>query len=785
MNDSNEIVRLVMPIIKRLPIIALIFITTVFIANRATRYMSPVYESTVKIKIDISDEGMANSNLFDDFDVFSTKSTIETEIEVIKSKILIGKVVDQLPEFVTSYWREGDIRQQELFRETPFLVESVIKDEKFYDRQFLLNVVAQDSFVLSVMIKGKMNFLGGKFDEIIETDYFDFKIMINEERRDLKLIDKYSFKVHSKPSLINKIRGNLDIKAVSKDVDVIRASYKDHIPEKAAAFLNTLAQTYIDDFITSKGETASRTISFVDKQLEIVSIKLRKAELALEAYKLKNNIVDTRQETASDLAKLSQLKIQMTNLEMEEAVLNNLDEMVNSEKDFSDVALSFDVFKGALFTELIKELQYLQSHRRELLLKYRPNNQVIQNVDIKIEYTKDYIKESIANARENIEIRRKRINKAVQEASSELADLPTKEKHIVILKRKFALLEANYNFLAQKRVEASILEEANIALHRVIEHAQVPSSPIAPNKTLIMAVSGFLSVVVSVVFIFLRIFLQAQINSKEQLEKYTEVPIISVFQKIRENIIKQPVEVQLKETFSRLFSNLQLYDLLKKGDTITVTSAIEKEGKSFLVYHLSELLAKMGWKVLVVDFDLNHKKSGSNFKFIGAFGLTNYFKGQRELTDLINETDIPGVEMISTGRIDKNTPPLIDYAKFFADIEKIKSNYDLVIYDSSGTITSNEAIFLMHQSTLNLYMVGANHTKSHYLNYSDVLKDEYDIKNLYLVLNGVTGSVNYSGYSMNRSIDWRQSKIYILKKIDFVAKKLGFIINKIRRRRGQ
>lgn len=772
MNDSNEIVRLIMPVIKRLPIIFLIFVGTVFVASRAVRYISPVYESTVKIKIDISDEGMANSNLFEDFDVFSAKSTIETEIEVIKSKILIGKVIDKLPEFVTSYWREGDLRKQELFRETPFIVESVIKDEKFYDRQFLLNVVAQDSFNLSVMIKGKMNFLGGNFDEIIETDYFDFKIIHNVEKAHLKLIDKYSFKVHSKDNLVSQIRGNIDIKAVSKDVDVIRASYKNHIPEKAASFLNTLAQTYIDDFITNKGETASRTISFVDKQLEIVSIKLRKAELALEAYKLKNNIVDTRQETASDLAKLSQLKIQMTNLEMEEAVLNNLDEMVNNDKDFTEVALSFDAFKGALFTELIKELQYLQSNRRELLLKYRPSNQKIQNIDIKIRGTKNYIIESIANARENIEIKRKKIDAAVKYAENELADLPTKEKNIVVLRRKFALLEANYNFLAQKRVEASILEEANIALHRVIEYAVPPKAPISPNKTLIMAVSGFLSIVLSLVFIFLRIFLQAQINSKEQLEKYTEVPIVAVFEKIKENIIKQPVDVQIAETFNRLLSNLQLHSLLRKGDVVTITSAIEQEGKSFVVYHLAELLGKMGWKVLVIDFDLNIKKSGSNFKFVGAFGLTNYFKGQQALNELINDTDIENVQMISTGRIQKSAPPLINYDDFFSEVEKIRSNYDVVIYDSSGTITSNEAVFLMHRSNLNLYLVGANHTKSHYLNHSDILKDEYDIKNLHLVLNGVTGSVNYSGYSINRKIDWRESKIYMMKKFSFLFSKL-------------
>ena len=64
-----------------------------------------------------------------------------------------------------------------------------------------------------------------------------------------KIIDHYEVEFLSREKLLDKINNNLDIVSVDKDVPVIRINYKSNVPEKASLLVNTLAETYIEDYI--------------------------------------------------------------------------------------------------------------------------------------------------------------------------------------------------------------------------------------------------------------------------------------------------------------------------------------------------------------------------------------------------------------------------------------------------------------------------------------------------------------------------------------------------------
>ena len=771
MNDVDDIKRLLIPVIKRSPIIAILFLSAFLFARKMTEYITPMYQSMVKVKIDISgSNSVSESNLFQDFDVFTTKSTAETEVEVIKSNVLIEKTLERLERFNISIWRKGEIKKAELFDDCPFKVTYRVAPV-VEDRLFELQVLNEDTFLIKVTLNNEPYLVKGVFGKLISAPHFDMLFKIdNLNKKKYKLIDNYQFRIHSRKSLVNKIKGALDVKAVDKDIDVIRITYKHEVPEKAAMFLDALANTYIDDYINNKGETAARTIDFVNKQLEIVSIKLRKAELALESYKLKNKIVNTSQETATDLNKISQLKVQLTNVRMQESVLNNLEESIRTDKE---LAISFDAFRGNLFSELVKKLQGDRAILRELLVKYQPSHQKVKNINKAIEETKQYIFDAITNERESIVIKRRQINRAINSAASELADLPTKEKHIVVLSRKFALLEANYNFLAKKKIEASILEEANIALHRIIESPQIPRIPVSPNRNLIAGLVGFLVLISSIVYIFLKRYIKAVFVHRSEIEKYSEVPVIATIPKIALTLNKIKQEKELRGYFKNVVSHLLLHKVLKKGHIVSVASSVKDEGKTYVAKNIAISLSKIGWKTLFIDFDLRKEDVVKAFPGSYYLDLVSLILGEvSDVKEVVFETKYKRLSYVPNGSLPTNKEIIIDYQKVQQIVEEVKKDYDVVIFNTPPTIMQSDAIFLMQQSNLNLYVARANYTKYRVLDNPDMIKEEFAIENLYYVINGVAGRINSAGYYVTDIISFKEIKDYLLEKYFFIKKRI-------------
>lgn len=779
MNDIDEIKRLFIPIIKRSPIIAFLFVLAFTVAKKMSYYITPMYQSQAKIKIDISNSNsISESNLFQDFDVFSTKSTVETEVEVLKSGVLIKKTLKELNDiasgFGISYWRKGDLKKQQLYKSNlPFRVKYNIKTvdgkKHAYDRLFRLTIINTDSFTLAVDVNSKKYTIHAHFNEVISVDEFDLIIYLdNLVRRKVKLEDDYEFKINSEESLLGQIKGSLDVKAVDDDIDVIRVTFKHEVPEKAAEFLNALAKTYIQDYIENKGETAQRTIDFVEKQLKIIGLKLRKAEMALEEYRLKNKIIDTRAETATDLTKISQLKLQLASLEMQRKVLDNIEKDVRDDKE---LVVSFDAFQGNLFPEFVTRLQNLRSERRKQLRKYRESHEIVRNIDKSIKETKQYIIDAVAAERQSNIIRTRQISGAINSAAEELSDLPTREKTLVVLRRRFTLLEANYNFLAKKRTEATILKEANIALHKVIEEPIVPKGPISPNRTLIAGLVGFLTLIISVVYIFMKKYMKAQIVYKDETEKYSEVPVIGIVPKVNKSLNIRKMKRQTIQHFSNLVSDLLLHKKLKKGTTVTVTSSVIAEGKTFVAENMAKSLARMGWNVLLIDFDL--RKEGASMTFEGNYNqdLISLLLGEVDnLDDVTYKTKFKRLSFVPTGSLPINTEMVVDYEKVYEMMDRLKEKYDAVIFNTAPTIMQNDPIFLMQGSDLNLYLARANHTKYRVLDHVDVLIEEYDLKNVYYVVNGVQGRINKKGYYVTDILSWHEILDYSLHSLDWIIR---------------
>ena len=99
--------------------------------------------------------------------------------------------------------------------------------------------------------------------------------------------------------------------------------------------------------------------------------KLSNSENSIQGYRDEKNIINISQETETDLRKISQLKIQQTNVKMNLEAIHELDEYIkNGKENFLDLAPNFEAFTDLLSTEMVKKIKQLQGEKKDLLLTY-------------------------------------------------------------------------------------------------------------------------------------------------------------------------------------------------------------------------------------------------------------------------------------------------------------------------------------------------------------------------------------------------------------------------------
>lgn len=703
MDGFQALKRQLLPILKGLPFIIIVFVVFLFIAKRIVMYTPNTYQTIARIKLDDQKYGFSNNALYKDFDVFTTENKIQAEAEILKSPLLVQKALDSV-DFNISIYRKGQMKNTLLYDDSPLLIEYSITNPKFYDKELEIQVLDDLNYIVHYQEYENTITIDGTFESITMLDGVALSIKKNDAllaSRDLQLAGDYLFKIFSKDELLRDVSERLDIQAVDKEIAVLRVVFKDQHPKKAADFANAICRTYIEDYVNTKSKAAFQTVDFIDQRLATVSNDLVKAEIALEDYKQRNNVVNTRQETETGLRQISSLQVSLINLEMNEKAILELEEYIAKGDYFDETAINFG-FGDLLMTELVKKLKLWQDEKEDLKIKYTEESDEVQAVNRKIAQLKEYIKEAIKRNKVEIITKREEIQKSVELASTQFEGLPQREKELRRLERNFSLQEQVYDFLSQKKIEASIAANAQLSFHRIIQPASVPKKPVAPNKTLITFVAGLLGLIIGISAIYLKQILAGKVTTRQELEKLTDLPIAGVVSQLMES-----------KEYRALQRSLVLRNTLDKGSVIAVTSSLNQEGKSTMAENLSKAFQFEGYSVALVTCT-------------EGFGQT--FDGDNKSSFLPIELSLESI------------------TKFENQIAQLKEKFDLVIVDAPSATISVDAISIMKLADLSLYMVRVGKSGKHQVVNASLINEEYDLSKVQLVLNGVHKATNFSGH---------------------------------------
>jgi exopolysaccharide/PEP-CTERM locus tyrosine autokinase len=157
-------------------------------------------------------------------------------------------------------------------------------------------------------------------------------------------------------------------------------------------------------------------------------------------------------------------------------------------------------------------------------------------------------------------------------------------------------------------------------------------------------------------------------------------------------------DISLPEIFKVLRSRiLHPHNTDRPIKSVMVTSAVPKEGKSFITANLGISLAQgMDQHSLLVDCDLRRPSLAKLFGISGSSGLVDYLRDNSPLPQLINKTAVNKLSIIASGRPPLNPAELLSSAKMKELAKELSKRYDdrIIIFDTPPIMVAAESSVL-------------------------------------------------------------------------------------------
>jgi capsular exopolysaccharide synthesis family protein len=711
------------------------------------RYTTPIYQinGTIQVK-DKSTHAYGAESFLEGASMFQSFKNLNNEIEVIKSYPQVRSVIKEL-DFQFSYYIKGNLRDIEIYNQSPFFID--------FDSGFVLTNVPihvkflnEHEYELSILTKTPSALYASDLDTYVDTVLPPLNINKTYKWGELVELGLVHFRLQKTFYARNTQKGGREYFVIARDLNSLVREYKNKIQivlktekssilkitstgssvSKEVDFINKLIEVYITRQLFEKNEIASNTISFIDSQLKIIADSLDITEDNLQAFKSINKINNVSEEALALFEKLQNIESSKLEMEIQNRYYEYLVNYINTEGEFTDlVAPSTINIDDPLLNSLVEQLMLLYQERKTIRYTSSEKSPAYQAAIIKIRAAKEALLENTSNILKSSRYAIEQLNDKIKSLEAELAGMPKKERDYIAIQRKYTINDEIYNYLLEKRAEASIARAANLSDASVIDAARTDDATmIEPKPANVYAFSIFGAILLSGLFVLVYSLYDNKVQVKEDIDKLTGIPLIGAIEQVDSDNSDRLVYGKfnsLTESFRSIRTNLQFYLKGKPSFVVGVTSCVSGDGKTFCSMNLARIYAIGGKKTLLVCGDLRKKMDNSQFGLDhGLKGFSEYLIGSASLDQVIHKSNTEALFIIPSGPMPPNSSELLASEKTVLFIEQVKSMFDVVIFDSPPVGLVSDYVSIMDYLDINLYVIRFNHTPKVALEVLEYLK---------------------------------------------------------------
>ena len=678
---------------------------------------TPIYQAGALLQVE--EKTASLPGLEDLAEAFASESSTQAELEIIKSRSVIGASVDNLelrtnvtpkyfPYIGDFLARRFDASDETTFR-GPLLGlksyawggEQVTVGRLEVSRKLLgeaLRLIAGKPGTFSVTDDSGRVLVNGMVGKTAISD--DITVFISA----LSAREGTEFLMSKRPWLkvVQDIQESLSASEAGRQSGIIRISYRDADPDRAEAIVDEVARVYVDQNISRLSAEAENSLAFMREQIPFIKRDMQTSEEAFNRFASENQSIDVTAENQAVLTQLVELDTRIQELELERVELNR---------------------------------RFTRSH---------PN--VIAAEEQYRQLTSE----------------RARFNRRIEA-------LPDTQQQLVSLRRDVEVASGMYELLLYKSQEMEVARASTVGNVRIIDSAIVDrAAPVAPRKSLIVVLGTLLGGLAGVVWVLIRRAIYRGVESADQIEStglsvFSSVPFSDEQKRWDDsfndgkkghkakkglNILAQKEPTDLAVEMLRNLRTSLYFNLSEASNkAVMISGPSPGVGKSFISVNLATVCALAGQKVLLIDADMRRGYLHRYINKTNKDGLSEYLSGQSSLSDVVFSSDIENLDVLTRGKTPPNPSELLHHQRLQGLVDQASQDYDLIIFDTPPILAVTDAAIVGQVTGNTLLVCRFDKTSKREIEHATSRLARDGSKVTGAVLNGIEKRLsNYYGY---------------------------------------
>lgn len=540
----------------------------------------------------------------------------------------------------------------------------------------------------------------------------------------------------------------------------------------SAAIANAFGNAVVDrerNLVASQADTA---IQFLQQQMPQAQSTMHTTEAALAQYEASHHIADINAQTQSTINAISDIdakigtaqsdaKVQAAILASDRAQMAHTPATVTGaetvaqnpvlaqlENQLSQVEVQLNNDEK-IYTDAYPDVVALKQQRATLQREIAAQRgTIVASTNTIPNPIFTQLQQQAATASGNIasdQAQMRALNSQRRQMDPILASLPAQAAALADLQRAAQSAEAVYNALQQSYNNATIAKDTALSDVTVTQPADAQSASVRPNLLLNTALGVVLGAILAVLGALVIDYFDNTVKDDRDVRSELELPQLSAIPlvKMRNGTPELPWVRSLSvEAFLQLVTSMK-YASDTALESLVVTSPSQGDGKSTIALNVAIAMAELEPRVLLVDADLRRASLHAKLRMKNERGLSDILVGRSAVTDAVQQTSYPGLDILTSGTAAPNPIKLLQSPRMDQFLHEARGLYRCTVIDCTALSVNLDSAVVARKSDGTVLVLAAAQT--------DLRAAKGAMRRLQQV-----GVHNILGYVLNRVVPRRE-----------------------------
>lgn len=657
-DESLNLLDLLDVVLDQKYLIAIVMAIVLAIGGGYAYMATPIYEANTLIQVEDT-KGNPLGSMMGEGNLFDVKSSAAAEIEILKSRLVVGQAVSNLqldlaviPKYlpIIGAWLargetepsepnlagfKGYVRGNESIRVGSFELHPSLEGIRFSV------VLTSTGYTLVSPLGTEIG--KGVFEAPLAFSYQGHNGQLTVNGAVGKPGAEFYITRRSHLAVTEGLQKGMKIMEQGRQSGVLRVTLEGSNPQLITRILNEVGALYVRQNTQRKSAEAEKSLDFLNTQLPQLKSELETAEDSFNRFRTRQGTFDLNSEASSYLKQIVDLQVKL-----------------------------FD----------------LKTKRQELETRFTANHPSMKAVDTNIRDVKSLLSS---------------LEKKVKK-------MPDMEQDLLRLTRDVKVNSELYTNLLNSAQQLRLVKEGKVGNVRIIDVAVTPEGAIKPQRSSIIGIAALLGLLAGLGLAFLRNSLRPGIKNAEELEHrlglnvFATVPLSAAQQQLDVDTQAQKPGSHLLatvrpndaaiESLRSLRTALQFAMLDAPNNIVLITGPTPNIGKSFSAANFAAVLAAAGQSVLLIDADMRKGHIHQFFGLVRGKGLSELITGSQSLSNVLRTAVSPGLDLITTGTMPPNPAELLMSPGTQELLRAMSLQYDYVIIDSPPVLAVSDTAII-------------------------------------------------------------------------------------------